>query len=112
MHHQPFEMYSAHQNEMGLQDKEEFRALIARHRNVRHIFFGHAHRPISGNWRGISFSSLRGMQMECALVQDAADPALFSCGRGVYACVVVDQEQIIINDIDLMIEGVPPFPRD
>jgi 3',5'-cyclic-AMP phosphodiesterase len=111
MHHPPFEMYSAHQNQMGLRNKQEFRALIADRRNIRHIFFGHAHRPISGNWRGISFSSLRGMQMECALGQDAADPALFSCARGIYACVVVDEEQVIINDVDLMIEGVAPFPR-
>ena len=111
MHHQPFEMYSAHQNEMGLRNKDEFRALIARHGNVRHVFFGHAHRPISGNWRGISFSSMRGMQMDCALGQDAADPAVFSCPRGIYSCVVVDDEQIIINDVDLMIEGVAPFPR-
>ncbi len=111
MHHQPFEMYSAHQNEMGLRDKQEFRAVIARRGNVRHVFFGHAHRPISGNWRGISFSSLRGMQMECALGQDAADPALYSCPRGIYSCVVIDGEQIIINDVDLMIEGVAPFPR-
>ena len=96
---------------MGLRNKDEFLALIAGRGNVRHIFFGHAHRPISGNWRGISFSSLRGMRMECALVQDAADPALFSCPRGIYACVAVDDEQIIINDVDLMIEGVPPFPR-
>ena len=111
MHHPPFEMYSAHQNEMGLRNKDEFLALIAGRRNIRHIFFGHAHRPISGNWRGISFSSLRGMQMACSLVQDAADPALFSCPRGVYACVVVDDKQIIINDVDLMIEGTLPFPR-
>ena len=111
MHHQPFEMYSAHQNEMGLLNKDAFRALIGRHGNVRHVFFGHAHRPISGSWRGISFSSLRGMQMECALGQDAADPLVYSCSRGIYSCVVVDDEQIIINNVDLMIEGVPAFPR-
>jgi 3',5'-cyclic AMP phosphodiesterase CpdA len=111
MHHQPFEMHSPHQNEMGLRDREAFLGLIGRHGKVRHVFFGHAHRPISGSWRGISFSSLRGMQMECSLRQDSADPDLFPCARGIYACAVVDDDQIIINDIDLTIEGVRPFPR-
>jgi 3',5'-cyclic AMP phosphodiesterase CpdA len=111
MHHPPFEMYSPHQDELGLLDKQAFRQVIARHGNVRHVFFGHTHRPIAGSWRGISFSSLRGMQMDCALVQDSADPALFSCPRGIYACVVVDEDQVIVNDVDLMIEGVQPFPR-
>jgi len=52
------------------------------------------------------------MQMECGLVRDAADPPLFPCARGIYACVVVDEEQIIANDVDLVIEGVAPFPRN
>jgi Icc protein len=111
MHHPPFEMYSVHQNDMGLRNKDEFRELIARHGTVRHIFFGHAHRGISGSWRGVSFSSLRGMQMQCSLTQDGSDPAIFSCERGVYSCVVVDDEGIIVNEIDLMIEGLAPFPR-
>jgi Icc protein len=27
---------------------------------IRHVFFGHVHRPISGSWLGIPFSTLRG----------------------------------------------------
>jgi 3',5'-cyclic AMP phosphodiesterase CpdA len=111
MHHQPFEMHSPHQTEMGLRDRAHFLDLIESQGKVRHIFFGHAHRPICGSWRGISFSSLRGMQMECSLRQDSADPDLFPCARGIYACVVVDDDQVIINDVDLLIEGVAPFPR-
>jgi Icc protein len=104
-------MHSPHQNEMGLSNKAEFRELIARHGTVRHVFFGHAHRGISGSWRGVSFSSLRGMQMQCSLVQDNSDPAVFSCESGIYSCVVVDDEGIIVNETDLMLEGRAPFPR-
>ena len=111
MHHPPFEMYSAHQNEMGLRGKAEFLHLIEAHGNVRHIFFGHTHRPISGLWKKTSFSSMRGTQMECSLRQDSADPDLFSCSSGIYACVVVDADQVIINDVDTLIEHDQPFPR-
>ena len=29
--------------------------------NIRHQFFGHVHRPISESWRGIPYSTLRGI---------------------------------------------------
>ena len=36
--------------------RRTFARLLDGH-NIRHIFFGHAHRPISGQWRGIPFSA-------------------------------------------------------
>ncbi|MBQ4767176.1 phosphodiesterase [Pectobacterium versatile] len=35
--------------------------------NVRHISAGHVHRPASGGWRGISFSTVRGTNHQSAL---------------------------------------------
>ncbi|MEQ9862934.1 phosphodiesterase [Pectobacterium cacticida] len=38
-----------------------------RYGNVRHISAGHVHRPASGAWRGISFSTVRGTNHQSAL---------------------------------------------
>ncbi|MEQ9888720.1 phosphodiesterase [Pectobacterium zantedeschiae] len=35
--------------------------------NVRHISAGHVHRPASGSWRGMSFSTIRGTNHQSAL---------------------------------------------
>lgn len=38
-----------------------------RYGNVRHIAAGHVHRPASGNWRGITFTTVRGTNHQSAL---------------------------------------------
>lgn len=38
-----------------------------RYTNVRHISAGHVHRPASGSWRGIPFSTVRGTNHQSAL---------------------------------------------
>lgn len=38
-----------------------------RYANVRHIAAGHVHRPASGNWRGITFNTVRGTNHQSAL---------------------------------------------
>ncbi|MCA0011300.1 hypothetical protein LB561_07460 [Mesorhizobium sp. B292B1B] len=40
-------------------DADALQELLQRHGNVRHIFIGHVHRLIAGNWRGIPVSTLR-----------------------------------------------------
>ena len=68
MHHPPFDLHFPCIDRIGLKDKEGFHQVIQKHMNsIRHLFFGHAHRPLSGNWQGISFSSLRGTNHQVKL---------------------------------------------
>jgi len=60
MHHPPFDLNFPCIDNIGLTDQKAFAEIVRPYGNIRHLFFGHAHRPISGNWLGISFSSLRG----------------------------------------------------
>jgi 3',5'-cyclic-AMP phosphodiesterase len=57
MHHPPFSIAHELMDTIMLDDPEEFAALLQGH-DVKHIFFGHGHRAVSGVWRGISFSAL------------------------------------------------------
>ena len=68
MHHPPFDLHFPCIDRIGLKDKDGFHQVIKNHmHSIRHLFFGHAHRPLSGIWQGISFSSLRGTNHQVKL---------------------------------------------
>lgn len=49
-HHPPFPIHMPLLDRMGIIEAEALYALVKAHGNVRHIFAGHAHRPIAGSW--------------------------------------------------------------
>ncbi len=67
MHHPPFDLSFPCIDNIGLSEQQAFAEIVRPYRNIRHLFLGHAHRPISGNWLGISFSSLRGTNHQVEL---------------------------------------------
>jgi 3',5'-cyclic-AMP phosphodiesterase len=67
MHHPPFEVGLRRMDEIRLVDSEEFSELVVGRPNVKHLFFGHLHRPLSGSWRGIPFSNVLGTNHQVEL---------------------------------------------
>ena len=67
MHHPPFAVGIKRMDQIALQNVETFAEIVTGHDNVRHLFFGHLHRPISGSWYGIPFSFLPSMNHQVAL---------------------------------------------
>ena len=57
LHHHPCAIDMS-VDEVMLEDAEELYGLLSAHRNVRHLFSGHTHRPCSGLWKGIPFATL------------------------------------------------------
>ena len=56
MHPPPFSVGLPCLDRLGLgTDGERLAEIVAPYANIRHIFFGHVHRPITGSWRGISY---------------------------------------------------------
>jgi 3',5'-cyclic-AMP phosphodiesterase len=61
MHHPPLGLALPAMDALALRQQKELAEVLARHGNIRHIFFGHVHRPVHGVWRGIPFSTHRGL---------------------------------------------------
>lgn len=59
-HHPPFPIKIPMMDAIGIDRADDLVETLARYGNVRHYFFGHAHRPISGSFSGIPFSTLYG----------------------------------------------------
>ena len=60
MHHNPFPLAELDSDFIGLLDRDQFKLIINEYKNmIQHIFFGHQHLTVSGNYLGIPFSSPR-----------------------------------------------------
>lgn len=95
MHHPPFDIGHALMDLIKLDEAEAFAALLKGH-DVRHIFFGHAHRTISGVWNGIGFSSLPGVNHQLPLVGSSIE-TIYSDEPPMYAAVTITDGMTIVH---------------
>lgn len=99
MHHPPFDVGIASMDAIGLQDAEAFHEVIAPFKGkIRHLFFGHVHRAIFGNWRGVSFSCMRGLNHQVALdLGGATDRIRGSFEPPAYGVVLIDGDGVVVH---------------
>ena len=103
MHHPPFAVHLRPLDAVGLLDAEPLRALVKPHAaNIRHLFFGHVHRPISGSWCGIPFTTLRGTNHQCWLDFTATDMIPGSHEPPAYAIALMDGEATVVHFHDYL----------
>ncbi len=103
MHHPPFPIGLAPLDRISLQEPEAFAATIGPYATrIRHLFFGHIHRPLSGNWKGISVSSLRAMNHQCWLDLEAETAIAGSFEPPAYAVVLIGDDSVVIHTHDFL----------
>ena len=97
MHHAPLAVGLREMDVIALQDSQQFADIVTSHGNVRHIFFGHLHRSLSGSWRGIPFSTLPGTNHQVALdfVLEHVVPG--SHEPPAYAVVFASPEAVLVH---------------
>jgi 3',5'-cyclic AMP phosphodiesterase CpdA len=59
LHHPPFDIGIPGLDAIRLRDPGNLVAAMSGHDNLRHLFLGHVHCPVSGSWRGLPYSALR-----------------------------------------------------
>jgi 3',5'-cyclic-AMP phosphodiesterase len=67
MHHPPFHVGLKKMDTISLREGEALGTLLDAAGSVRHLFFGHLHRSLSGSWRGIPFANLPSTNHQVAL---------------------------------------------
>lgn len=112
MHHPPFPVRIPALDDIGLQHAAEFRAAVEPHRaKIRHLFFGHVHRPMAGSWIGIPVSTVRAMNhqtwfdMESTTLEGSHEPPA-------YAVATIDADTVVIHAHDFMYDGPKYAYRD
>ena len=110
MHHPPFAVGIAAMDDIALKQSAEFAELIAPYRpRIRHLFFGHVHRPISGSYGNIPFSTLRGTNHQVAFELDPKGEHLASHEPPAYGVVLVERETLVVHTHDYL-DTSPRFP--
>jgi len=110
MHHPPFDIGIHVMDQIGMksEDARAVKDLLEDFDNVKHIFFGHVHRPIHGSWNGISFSTLRGTNHQVRLDFSDRDIIPGSHEQPAYAVVFLQPEMIIVHNHDYL-DSSPKF---
>ena len=77
-HHPPGELYLPMMDQEQTHYGDKLLDRLCAAPNVRHLFFGHVHRPVSGNFRGLSFTALQSTAIQVPLPYPAWDWDSFS----------------------------------
>ncbi len=99
MHHPPMKLGHTGIDKIALLDAEALYTVVKPHvHRINHLFFGHVHRAISGNWRGISFTCMRGLNQQLALDLNAPEDSFKgSFEQPAYGVVLADTQQVVIH---------------
>ncbi|MEQ8344941.1 MAG: phosphodiesterase [Sneathiellaceae bacterium] len=107
MHHPPFDIGLAPLDRIGLRQAEAVRDIVEPYAHrVRHLFFGHVHRPVAGSWLGIPVSTVRATNHQCWLDFAAgADGLAGTHEPPAYAVVLIDEDRVIVHLHDFLYAG-------
>lgn len=97
LHHPPLDVGMPALDAMRLLDAEPLGDLLTAHGNVRHVFFGHLHRPVAGSWRGIPFTGMRSTTFQMALDMVTADRIAKCYEAPAYGVVLLDDARTVVH---------------
>lgn len=106
MHHPPLAVGIPSMDQYALRDPNGFHALLAPYKSkIRHLFFGHLHRPIGGSWYGIPFSCVRSPNHQVALdLQSGIDVP--GCHEApAYGVVMINESSVVVHHHEFQTVG-------
>lgn len=103
LHHPPFDIGIPNIDKMRLLKGDDLLAeTVKPFQNVRHIFFGHVHRPTAGSWLGISFSSFRGTAHQVALTLEITPHLVRSHEPPAYGVIFLNPHSTVVHFHDFL----------
>ena len=98
MHHPPCAVGLPALDRIALRDAGPLREALQPHRpRLRHLFFGHLHRPLAGSWLGLPMSTVRGTNHQVALQMADTTRLTGSHGPAQMGVVLAGAEQTIVH---------------
>ncbi|MGV1914244.1 phosphodiesterase [Rhizobium sp. 22-785-1] len=113
MHHPAFSVGISSMDALQQQDSKALYAVLEPHvARIRHVFMGHVHRPIFGNWKGMSFSILPSLMHQVQLrLDDHGHDVPGSHEPPAYAVVNVTDEGVVAH-LHYFMDRSGRFPLD
>lgn len=101
MHHPPFPIGLPCLDRISLYEPDALAQVLAGH-HIHHLFFGHVHRPVCGQWRGISYSTQRGLNHQVPFDLDIVKPVPKSHEPPAYAVVLLSDDSVVTHFHDFL----------
>lgn len=113
MHHPPILTGISSMDAITQQDADALWQVLQPHSHrIRHIFLGHVHRPISGNWHGISFSLIPGLNHQVPLeLSPHGEDIPGSHEPPAYSVVSINADSVVVH-LNYFLEESRRFPLD
>ncbi len=112
MHHSPFHVGLPCLDRLGMgADGDLLGEVVAPFRNIRHLFFGHLHRPICGSWQGIPMSTMRGTNHQTPFDFDTVEWVPKSHEPPAYAVALIDARQVVVHLHDYLDTTSVPYNK-
>lgn len=103
MHHPPMRIGIPSLDSIRLMQYRRFEEILRPHRDrIRHLFFGHVHRPVSGTWNGLPFTGLRATAHQCALDLTGGGQPDGSHEPPSYAIALIDERTVVVHNHDFL----------
>jgi 3',5'-cyclic AMP phosphodiesterase CpdA len=103
MHHPPFEIGIPCLDRIRLMDNaDQIHKILEPYKNIKHIFFGHVHRPVAGSWCGIPFSMIRGTNHQVPYDLDALEKVPKSHEPPSYGIILLETGKTIVHFHDYL----------
>ena len=102
MHHPPFDIGIPSTDNLRIRAPHDFADVVGRHRNVRHIFHGHVHRPVCGSWHGIPTSGLRSTNHQLQFDLETVSPIPLCHEPPAYAMILLRPDQTTVHFHDFL----------
>ncbi|WP_137387737.1 phosphodiesterase [Rhodoligotrophos defluvii] len=104
MHHPPFAVGIARMDEIALADRKAFAEIVKPHAHrISHLFLGHLHRPVAGNWLGIPFTVVRSINHQVALRFGAEEKEVFGCQEPpAYGVAILGEDGLVVHGCDFL----------
>ena len=112
MHHPPFDIGIPSLDRIGLLDKAGFAAALDGAANIQHLFFGHVHRPISGSWRGVSYSCLRSLVHQVPLDFVTEEPVPYDLAPPAYNVILIEDGVTVVHHHEFLDNSRLPADRE
>ncbi len=97
MHHPPMPLGLPMQDMDRLEEGDVFLDLVAAHGNVKHLFIGHVHRPITGTAKGIPFATMRSVLYQAPAPVPAWDWESFTPAEEAPNLGIITLSQLGVN---------------
>lgn len=98
MHHPPFKIGIPALDRINIKKNSKlFQKILNDFCNIKHIFFGHVHRPVTGSWFGIPFNALPGTNHQIQL--DLNEELYLNCSHEptAYNVILLEPQQTTVH---------------